>query len=87
MTGVVLPHNTYGSNLNNGKTVDIELEKKNFKAAGETLGEIWSELKIDECEVKAEYIEYAPSQETIKYEISPVFRSKHVFDAKYMQPT
>ena len=84
MTGVVLPHDTYGSHLNNGKTFDIELEKKNFKAAGETLGEIWSELKIDECEVKAEYIEHAPSQETIKYEISPVFRNKHVFETQYM---
>ena len=29
MTGVVLPHDTFGSHLRNGKTVDEELEKKN----------------------------------------------------------
>ena len=44
MTGIVLPHDTYGSHLVNGKTVDPELELKNFKAAGEILSELWSDM-------------------------------------------
>ena len=43
LTGVILPHDTFGSHLLNGKTVDSELEKKNFKAAGETLAQIWND--------------------------------------------
>ena len=47
LTGIVLPHDTFGTHLRNGKTIDEELEKKNFKAAGEVLSEIWSRLLID----------------------------------------
>ena len=63
MTGKVLPHEAFGSHFNNGKTVDTELEMKNFKAAGEILGELWSDMMIDDCEVKAEYIENPASEE------------------------
>ena len=48
LTGVLLPHDTYGSHLdNNGKTIDEDLEMKNFEAAGKTLAHIWSNLVID----------------------------------------
>ena len=52
MTGVVLPHDTYGSHLVNRKPVDAEVEKKNFEAACDTLGELWSNIEIDGFEVK-----------------------------------
>ena len=42
LTGVVLPHDTYGSHRDSGgKTIDEELAVKNFKAAGKTLCSIW----------------------------------------------
>ena len=45
LTGVVLQHDTYGSHLDSGgKTIDEDLEKKNFEAAGKTLCSIWSNL-------------------------------------------
>jgi hypothetical protein len=84
MTGIVLPHDTYGSHLVNGQTVDTELEKKNFKAAGETLSELWSNLTIDNHEVKAEYVENPAKVETKEHKVSPAFRSRHVFETQYM---
>ena len=84
MTGVVLPYDTYGSHLVNGKTVDTELEKRNFKAAGDTLGELWSNMEIDGFEVKAEYIEKPADEEIKEFEVSPTFRNRHVFETQYM---
>ena len=38
LTGYILPHDQYGSHLNErGITIDADLEKKNFKFAGVTL--------------------------------------------------
>lgn len=43
LSGLVLPHQYYGSHLDkSGKTIDAELEKLNFKKAGETLADVWS---------------------------------------------
>ena len=84
LTGVILPHDTFGSHLQNGKTVDSELEKNNFKAAGETLAQIWNDLEIDGHNVKAEYIEKPPNDETINFEVTPKFKSRHVLETQYM---
>lgn len=41
LTGIILPHDTFGSHLDSqGKTVDLELEMKNFMAASEVLAEV-----------------------------------------------
>jgi hypothetical protein len=46
---VILPHETFGSHLDNeGKTVDLEFEKKNVEAAGKVLTQIWSKVVIDQ---------------------------------------
>lgn len=58
LAGVVLPHDTFGTHLDNsGKTIDAELEVKNFNKAGEILKEIWSDLTFDDYPVVSEYIE------------------------------
>ena len=58
LSGVILPHETYGSHLDNkGKTVDPEMEKKNFEAAGKVLSEIWSKVVIDQHPVVATYVD------------------------------
>ena len=57
LVGLVLDYAKFGAHLNAKKeTIDIELEKKNFANAGKVLAEIWSEKKIDENIVTAEYI-------------------------------
>ena len=83
MSGVILPHDTYGSHLQNGKTVDEELEKENFEAAGNTLASIFSDLEIDGFEVKADFIKEPAKEETIKYEATASFRSRHVLETQY----
>lgn len=56
LSGVILPHEHFGSHLDNkGITIDDDLEKRNFQHAGETLAEVWREMKIDNYDVSAEY--------------------------------
>lgn len=58
LSGLVLPHNFFGTHLNiSGLTIDGELEKMNFKKTGETLAEIWNMNMIDRQQVLAEYID------------------------------
>ena len=58
LSGLILPHDHFGSHLDNsGKTVDETLEKENFAFAGKTLAEIWSKLVVDNFPTIAEYIE------------------------------
>lgn len=58
LAGLILPHEHYGSHLDNaGKTVDEELENANFAFAGRTLSEVWSGMIIDSYPVVSEYIE------------------------------
>ena len=85
LTGVLLPHDTYGSHLDSGgKTVDTELEIKNFKAAGKTLCNIWEDLVIDGYPTVAEFIEDPPSESIKSYVPTAAFRDKHVFETQYM---
>ena len=85
LTGVLLPHDTYGTHLdNNGQTVDVELELKNFEAAGTTLCNIWNNLVIDGYQTFAEFIKEPPPQSIKDFVATPEFRSKHVFETQYM---
>ena len=55
--GIILPFDTFGSHLDgSNKTVNVELEIKNFEAAGNILAEVWSESVIDSYPVVATYI-------------------------------
>lgn len=57
LSWIVIPHDHYGNHLyNNGNTLDTDLEMKNFQYAGETFAEIWSDMKIVDFKVIAEYI-------------------------------
>lgn len=56
LAGLILPHNHYGSHLNDsGVTINQELELQNFEYAGKTLAEVWNNLVIDGHPVIAEY--------------------------------
>lgn len=57
LSGVVLPHDTFGNHLDaSGNTIDLELEKKNFYAAGNVLAEIWSKTVINKHPVHCEVL-------------------------------
>jgi len=63
LAGLILPHEHYGSHLDSkGKTVDVHLEKKNFKHCWETLAEVWSALEIDKHPTVARYIDPEASE-------------------------
>ena len=48
LAGVVLPHEHYGSHLDSsGRTTDKELEKENFRHAGQTLAEVCFCIKLN----------------------------------------
>uniref|UniRef100_A0A0B7BG25 C2H2-type domain-containing protein n=1 Tax=Arion vulgaris TaxID=1028688 RepID=A0A0B7BG25_9EUPU len=57
LSGLILPHEHFGSHLDSqGRTIDEELEKSNFKYAGETLSEEWTQATLDNFPTVAEYI-------------------------------
>ena len=51
MTGLVLPAETFGIHLQNGKTVDDEMKEKNFEGAGKVLADIQNNMEIYEHKV------------------------------------
>ena len=58
LAGLILPHDHFGTHLNDsGVTVNLELERTNFKKAGEVLAEVWCGSVIDDYPVVAEYID------------------------------
>jgi hypothetical protein len=61
LAGLILPHDHFGTHLNDvGVTEHAELEKANFKMAGDVLAEVWSINVLDEHPVVAEYINPSP---------------------------
>ena len=84
LTGVVLQHDTYGSHIVNGETVDSELEMKNFQPAGEVLCSIWNKLEIDNYKTVAEYVKDPPSLDIMEYVPTAEFRRDHCFESQYM---
>lgn len=83
LSGVILPHDHFGSHLNSQcKTIDSELEKRNFAYAGEVLSEIWTELQFDGYPIVAEYVD--PSAETpAVIEVDAQWYSVHVRESQY----
>ncbi|CAF4260586.1 unnamed protein product [Rotaria sp. Silwood2] len=57
LAGLILPHDHFGSHLNeSGGTTNVELEKLNFRKAGQILVETWNQSIIDGFPCVAEYI-------------------------------
>lgn len=84
-SGVILEHDHYGSHLNeSGKTVDKNLEKRNFKFADETLSEIWSSIMIDDYPVHSEYVEPSETKNICVPEYSQAWFQNHVRTPQYL---
>lgn len=85
LTGVVLPHDSFGTHLDSsGRTLDENLEKDNFKKAGDILAEIWSAVCIDGHEVVAKYID--PNNDTSSIPDLPAeeWYTEHVRESQYL---
>ena len=49
LSEILPPHETFETNLDSSrKTIDTNLEKRNFKAAGEILADVWEEIVLDD---------------------------------------
>ena len=84
MAGVILPHDTFGTHLDNqGKTVNFELEKDNFAAAGKVLAEVFSNIKIDGHEVQARYVSGPPNIQLMT-DAGGKYRDRHVLETQYL---
>ena len=60
LSGILLPHETFETHLDSSrKTISTNLEKRNFKAAGEILAKVWEEIVLDNFPVVADYVENA----------------------------
>lgn len=87
LSGVVLPHDHYGSHLDScGRTVDTDLELQNFKHAGDCLAEIFSSVVIDNYSVTAEFVENADSemQKNSMMTASAEWVGQHVRSSQYL---
>ena len=77
----MLPHETCGTHLDSRqRTIDYELEKKNFKSAGDILAEIWSKIELDGHLVGTEYVE---KKEIDPIELNEIWMSNHCRTSKY----
>ena len=53
-----LPHERFGTHLDSSKkSTHTNLEKRNFKAAGELLAKAWEEVVLDNFPVEDDYVE------------------------------
>ena len=78
LPGLILPHDKYGSHLNDqGLTIDTDLEKKNFAFARSTLAEIWSQTVVDSHPIVAEYID--PERSLKPYNQTTQFGLQHTY--------
>ena len=85
LAGILLPHDTFGNHLDSqNKTVDLDLEKRNLKKAGEVLAEIWGELVMDGHSVVAEFVSDKQKKET---NLDHSWMAKHCRASQYMLQT
>ena len=60
LSGIFLPHETFGTHLDSSrKTIDTNLEKRNFKVAGDILAKVWEKIVLENFLVVADYVENA----------------------------
>ena len=82
LAGLILPHDHFGSHLNeSGGTINIDLEKLNFRKAGQILAETWSQSMIDGFPHVAEYINLSINSQKFDYyeENDSIFQRTKVY--------
>ncbi|CAG8588871.1 40509_t:CDS:2 [Gigaspora margarita] len=85
LAGIILPHDTFGSHLDEQlKTADDELEKRNFKAAGEILAFVWENTVINSYPVLVEYIDPEEHDQSRLDEKSAAWIERHTMTCHYI---
>ena len=60
LSRILLPHETFGTHLySSRKTINTNLEKRNFKSAGEILAKVWEEIVLDNFPVVTDCVKNA----------------------------
>ena len=83
LTGLILEHKHFGSHFDShNKTIDVELQKRNFEHGGRVFTEVWKSLEIDGFFVEAEYIgpEEHPAAEL---SVDEHWYTRHVRESQY----
>ena len=84
LVGLVLKHNSFGDHLDSqGKTVDPDLEEKNFKKAADLLVDVWEEAVIDGNKVEAHAIDPGSRWKEVDI-LDEKWVEIHVRQSKYM---
>eukprot|EP01083_Nonionella_stella_P116820 347467_1 len=87
LVGVVLSHEKLGSHLDaKKKTINAQLERDNFAAAGDILANIWSEEEMDKNIVSAKYIHPITKSEKIElfeHKYDEKWADKHIVHGMY----
>lgn len=84
LCGLILEHNHFGSHLDErGRTIDDDLERRNFEHAGKTLAEIWSSLIIDGNPSKALYVPPDGSERAEVAAATVEWKGLHVRESHY----
>ncbi|CAG8771559.1 41464_t:CDS:2 [Gigaspora margarita] len=85
LAGIILPHDIFGSHLDEQlKTADEELEKRNFKAAGEILASVWENTVIDGYPVLVEYVDPKEHYQSRLDEKSATWIERHTMTCRYI---
>ena len=64
LAGIVLDHQRYGEHLDKRKkTIDNDLEMKNFEGAGKEVAELWHDAEWASYKIDAKYVAPPPSDD------------------------
>ena len=82
IAGLILPHDSFGSHMDaNGKTIDEDLEKRNFCKAAGILLEVWSNAVIGghpvDCSAIPLYQNFIPPTPDPKWVSRHVLPTRH----------
>ncbi|XP_072036005.1 uncharacterized protein [Amphiura filiformis] len=87
LSKLAIPRNHFTSHLDeHGHCIDDTLEKENFKAAGETLSEVWSEASFESHPIIAKYVEPSDEPEGRRWEgvnHDERWKAEHVRQSQY----
>lgn len=84
LSGVILNNEKCGIHLDSqGKTIDPELEKRNFACAGQALADIWNDMVIDEFPVIVEYKEPTENPKLL-LNVNDEWYLHHVRESQYL---
>lgn len=82
LAGIILPHDSFGHHLDSsGKTIDQELEVKNFQKAAEVLSEVWKKTVIDGYPVDCKALSVGNAYEPPAPD--PVWVASHCRQSRY----